>query len=94
MLAHIWANIFFVLSIFSIVVDSNYFMLITTENRMQVILTNKCLKLVNFLFNAVIFLSLKISAMAVRITVSMIDPISTNISSLFSYRFIIIIIYI
>ena len=32
--------------------------------------------------------------MAVRITVSMIDPISTNISRLFSYKFIIIIIHI
>ena len=29
-------NFFFVLSIFSIVVDSNYFMLITTESQMQV----------------------------------------------------------
>ena len=42
--------------------------------------------------NAVIFLSLKISVMAAGITVSMIDPISTNISSLFSYKFISIII--
>ena len=33
--------------------------------------------------------------MAVRVTVSVIDPISTNISSLFSsYRFVIMIIYI